>query len=136
MDEAKARVYAAAALSPLSILIALPVGGAIFNLQRGGPLEIAAWVQAAGFVLIFAYPALLLIGVPCYLVLHRFKLDTLWTAIIVGYLTAACVPIFLRLGGIFGIPPSSLSYWLNPFFLLGPVVGFVFWWVAKPEPQP
>src|SRR5579863_2748891 len=126
MDEAKARVYAAAALSPLSILVALPLGGAIFHLLRGAPLEISAWLQAAATILVFAYPALLLIGIPCYLVLRRFKLDTLWTAIVVGYLTAASVPIFLRVGDIYGISPYSLSYWLNPFFFLGPIVGSVF----------
>jgi hypothetical protein len=134
MDEAKARVYAAAALSPLSILIALPVGGTVFSLIRGEPLEIAAWVQAAEFVLVFAYPTMLLIGLPSYLALRRFRLDTFWAAILVGYLAAACVPVLLRFGGIYGVPPSNLSYWLNPFFFLGPVVGFVFWWVAKPRP--
>lgn len=132
MDEAKARIYAAAALSPLSILIALPIGATAFNLLHGNPLEVSAWVQAATFILAVAYPAMLLIGFPCYLVLRRFKLAALWTAIPTGYLTAAVVPLIL---GLHGERPSSPSYWLNPLFFLGPVVGFVFWWVAKPRPE-
>jgi len=131
------RVYAAAVLSPLSILIAMPVIGIAWGLLGGYqfefvPSEIAGWVMAGGFLLVLAYPAMLLVGVPSYLILQRFGLNTLWTAITIGYLTASVVPILLGPGGT---PPSSISYWLNPLFLLGPVVGFVFWLVAKPQPE-
>lgn len=134
MDEAKARVYAAAAFAPLSILIALPIGGSISGLWRDGSWEVLPWIQAASFILAFAYPAMLLIGFPCYLILRRFKLDTAWTAMLVGYLTAASVGLLIRIGSLEF--PLNASYWLNPFFFLGPVVGFVFWWVAKPRPEP
>ena len=135
MNDADARVFAAAFLSPLSILIALPFVGSILGVLRGHHLEVLPWVRAAAFILVFAYPGVLFLGLPSYFALRRLNLASIWTAIVIGYLVAACVPFLLQLGGLGGVPLSTLFYWLNPFFLLGPVVAITFWWVAKPRPN-
>jgi len=136
MNDADARVLAAALLSPLSILIALPVGAFVVGLVVGGPLDIPSCIRAAAFLLVFVYPATLFVGLPLYIALRRLNLDSIWTAAVTGYFVAAAVPAFLRLDGISGTPPSSVSYWVNPLFLLGPVVAITFWWVVKAKSEP
>jgi len=151
VSDYSARIFAAALVSPLSILIVVPVGVAAGGMWQGILPPIPAAIGFAGMLLIFAYPTMLIVGLPSYLVLHHWKLDSVWSAAGVGLLAAVLVPLLLQLeSGIetarTGIKPeiaySNLEFVLShptlllgPLDLLGPVVGVVFWWIAKPRPK-
>jgi hypothetical protein len=135
MSEDKARIYAAAFLAPLSIFVVFPIGLVALGVVSGEPVSLvslAGAMNGAAFLVMLAYAATLVLGLPAYFLLHRWHLDTIWSAIGIGYLAGLCVLL------LFAIDSRALLFsswlWLNPLSLLGPIVAFVFWWVAKPKP--
>lgn len=138
----------AAIVSPLSILVAVPVGVAAAELAHGQLPDFLSTFPFAMLLMLFAYPATLLFGLPLFFVLRRLRLDSIWVAAGIGYLVAALVPVLLVLESSFeisrsGIPPTiafnsfrslisqPLLILLDPLALLGPVVGVVFWLIAN-----
>jgi hypothetical protein len=133
-SDGNARVYAAAAFSPLSIPPVLAIGVLALNSPHPSILDAVVWTLAnSGFFLFFVYLVMGLVGLPLYFLLRRMKLDTVWTALAVGYLAAISFLAVLRMDS--GVSFRDLDFWADPLVLFGPIVGFTFWWIAKPRPS-
>lgn len=146
------RTALAIVLSPLSILFVLPASGVIVSLAQGAPSLLndlrMNWGLAVATT-IFAYPAMLLFGLPTYLVLRHFQLASIWTAAATGAIVTMIMPFTIQAvvllenllrGMPIGLQVSNLhvlisnpSMILSAFDLLGSVVGVVFWVIASPR---
>ena len=153
---AYSRVVIATITAPLSVIVAIPIAALANALWQHHTLnaeDLGAMFGFSGLVAMFGYAMLLFFGLPIFLILRRLKMDSLWAAILVGYVTAVCVPLLLQLNLAVslihqGIRPaiaySNLQVvlthpsmlLLDPLFLIGPLIAGVFWLIAAKRSPP
>jgi hypothetical protein len=129
------RIVLAALMAPLVLIALVPLSMVGIDLARG-----IAFNRMGGdlshsnpfAVLIFAYPLMFAIGVPAYLVALKFRIASIWNAMLVGALAANFPMLIVMLRHPVSVTrevarsPSSLSAVATLAFL-GGVVGLAFW---------
>jgi hypothetical protein len=109
------------------------------GLSRRSPssLPIGGMLVLSVYITIFAYGATIILGLPAYFLLRRFKIFSAWSAIISGIVIVILIPILSLLGTPH--PTESLRLLLSnplrvfdPLMLLAPIVAISFWLIAKP----
>ena len=144
-----ARAILAAAISPLSVLIAAPIILLSMGLSHHWPipLDIVGILVISAYTTIFAYGATIILGLPTYFVLRHFNAFSVWSAIISGIIIVILIPILSVLGGALTSPSGSIASHgmenltlllsnpfrvFDPLMLLAPIVAVTFWLIAKP----
>jgi hypothetical protein len=144
-----ARAILAAAISPLSVMIAAPIILILMGLSHRWPipLHITGILILSAYITIFAYGATIILGLPAYFLLRYFKIFSAWSAIISGIVIVILIPILSVLGATFTSSTdfagshgtenlrlllSNPMRLFDPLMLLAPIVAISFWFIATP----
>jgi len=132
----------AAAISPLSLLVAVPLTFGISGLFYSRPVpfsEVLGLTPLVGAAMLtFAYPAMLVIGLPAYAILRMFGRVSLWSCALIGAVSGI-FPMCVLVGSGSIRAPLSWAEWgrglwnIWPFYTWGALVGVTFWVMVRPR---
>lgn len=97
-------------------------------------------VEGAISLTLFVYFGLVVIGLPLYALLKRFRLFNVWSAALVGAVTAHLTPLIVAMFVIGGAAISNevanlkeANVWAEMllFDMQGAVIGVIFWAIAE-----
>jgi hypothetical protein len=148
MANSKTYFWGAAMLAPLSLLVSAPAEMLFLDLTaRANAAQITNDLShtGSGPIMLFAYPTMLIVGIPSYLILRRYKLWSIWSAGLAGYVSTfiGCFLLLCVLAASEGtIGPTLIAdtfrrlslpdaLVMAAFGLNGLVVGLTFWLIAK-----
>jgi hypothetical protein len=116
------RAVAAFLLAPLAGALLYSSAGLVASSYVGGFSEFLVTLVVA---YVFAGSATLVIALPAYLVLRRFKLVRWWSALVAG---SAVGFLFALMVGPF---TSPLLHGTFPMLIIGAASGLVFWFICR-----
>jgi len=132
------RLLSAILIAPLTFT---PIAWIASSVREGRFVELTLGdAEAAIFLTLCVYFGLVVIGLPLYALLKRFRLFNVWSAALVGTVTAHSTPLIVAMFVIGGAAISNEVANLKEadvrtgtllFDMQGAVIGVIFWAIAE-----
>lgn len=100
--------------------------------------------EYAEFMLKFVYFGIVVVGLPAYLILRRWRMASIWIAALIGLVASPITALLFGLVMSFPAAFQNAQLWsfffarllkmvVDPFSLSGALIGMVFWYIARPD---